>query len=54
MRRGVISSVSIGGVQYCGKAEFIAYCASPEMLRRPEAARYRALIMEFVCSNSQL
>ena len=54
MRKGVISSVSIGGARYCSKAEFIAYCASPEMLRRPEAARYRALIMEFVCSNSQL
>lgn len=48
MRKGVISSVSIGGVRYCGKAEFIAYCASSEMLRRPGAARYRELILEFL------
>lgn len=54
MRKGVISSVSIGGARYCSKAEFIAYCASPEMLRRPGAERYRALIMEYVYSNSQL
>ena len=54
MRKGVISSVSIGGARYCSKAEFIAYCASPEMLRRPGAERYRGLIMEYVYSNSQL
>lgn len=35
MRKGVISSVSIGGVRYCSKMEFIAYCASPEVLKRP-------------------
>ena len=54
MRKGVISSVSIGGARYCSKAEVIAYCASPEMLRRPGAERYRGLIMEYVYSNSQL
>ena len=48
MRKGVISSVSVGGVRYCGKAEFIAYCASPEVLKRPWATRYRELIMEFL------
>ena len=51
MRRGVISSVSIGGVRYCSKAEFIAYCASQNMLRKPGAARYRELIMEFLCKH---
>ena len=51
MRKGVISSVSVGGVRYCGKAEFIAYCASPEVLKRPWATRYRELIMEFLCKH---
>lgn len=48
MRKGVISSVSVGGVRYCSKMEFIAYCASPEMLKRPGAARYRELILAFL------
>lgn len=52
MRRGVISSVSIGGVRYCGKAEFIAYCASLEMLRKPGVEKYRELIAEFLCMVS--
>ena len=51
MRKGVISSVSIGGVRYCSKEEFIAYCASQNMLRKPGAARYRELIMEFLCKH---
>lgn len=51
MRKGVISSVSIGGVRYCGKDEFIAYCASPNMLKKPGAAAYRALIMELLRSR---
>ena len=51
MRKGVISSVSVGGVRYCGKAEFIACCASQNMLRKPGAARYRELIMEFLCTH---
>ncbi len=51
MRKGVISSVSIGGVRYCSKVEFIAYCASQNMLRKPGAARYRELIMEFLCKH---
>ena len=48
MRKGVISSVSIGGVRYCSKGEFIAYCASPNMLRKLGAGRYRELIAEFI------
>ena len=52
MRKGVISSVSISGVRYCGKAEFIAYCASPEMLRKPGVEKYRELIAEFLCMTS--
>lgn len=51
MRKGVISSVSIGGVRYCSKAEFIAYCASPEMLVKPGASAYRKLLTEFAHSN---
>lgn len=51
MRKGVISSVSIGGARYCSKAEFIAYRASQNMLRKPGAARYRELIMEFLCKH---
>ena len=51
MRKGVISSVSVGGVRYCSKMEFIAYCASQNMLRKPGAARYRELIMEFLCTH---
>lgn len=52
MRKGVISSVSVGGMRYCGKAEFIAYCASPEMLRKPGVEKYRELIAEFLCMTS--
>ena len=48
MRKGVISSVSVGGMRYCGKAEFIAYCASPEMSRKPGVEKYRELIAEFL------
>ena len=48
MRKGVISGVSIGGVRYCSKGEFIAYCASPNMLKKPGAGRYRELIAEFI------
>ena len=52
MRKGVISSVSVGGMRYCGKAEFIAYCASPEVLRKPGVEKYRELIAEFLCMTS--
>lgn len=52
MRKGVVSSVSVGGMRYCGKAEFIAYCASPEMLRKPGVEKYRELIAEFLCMTS--
>lgn len=48
MRKGVISSVSVGGMRCCGKAEFIAYCASPEMSRKPGVEKYRELIAEFL------
>ena len=51
MRKGVISSVSIGGVRYCSKGEFIAYCASPEMMVRPGASVYQKLLIEFAHSN---
>lgn len=52
MRKGVISSVCICGVRYCSKGEFIAYCASPEMLKRPGTERYRDLIKEFFSTIS--
>lgn len=51
MRKGVISSVNISGVRYCGKVEFIAYCASPEMLVRPGASAYLKLLKEFAHLN---
>lgn len=52
MRKGVLTSVTVAGVKYCGKREFIAYCASPEMLVRPGTERYRDLIKEFHSTTS--
>ena len=48
MRKGVITSISICGIRYCSKAEFIMHCASPAMLVRPGSSIYRALIIEFL------
>jgi len=48
MRKGVITSISICGVRYCSKADFILHCASPELLVRPGSSIYRALIIEFL------
>lgn len=47
MRKGVITSISICGIRYCSKAEFILHCASPAMLTRPGSSIFRALIIEF-------
>ncbi len=46
-----LTSISISGVRYCSKTEFIAHCASPKMLAKPSASVYRNLIVKFVLLN---
>lgn len=48
MRKGMISSISICGIRYCSKGEFIAYCASPEMMVRAGGS-----MLDFITTKSE-
>lgn len=42
-----LHGIKIGCTQYCVKAEFISYIASPQRLAHPRTEKYKELIREF-------
>ena len=47
IREEVLVGIKLGTVQYCAKAEFIGFMASPQRLAHPRTEKYKELIREF-------
>ena len=42
-----LTGIKLGTIQYCAKAEFIGFMASPQRLAHPRTEKYKELIREF-------
>ena len=47
IREEVLVGIKLGSIQYCAKAEFIGFMASPQRLAHPRTEKYKELIREF-------
>ena len=47
IREEVLVGIKLGTIQYCAKAEFIGFMASPQRLAHPRTEKYKELIREF-------
>ena len=47
IRQEVLVGIKLGTIQYCAKAEFIGFMASPQRLAHPRTEKYKELIREF-------
>ena len=47
IREETLHGIKIGCTQYCVKAEFICYIASPQKLAHPRTEKYKELIRDF-------
>ncbi|WP_296135275.1 hypothetical protein [uncultured Eubacterium sp.] len=47
IRQEVLIGIKLGSIQYCAKAEFIGFMASPQRLTHPRTEKYKELIREF-------
>ena len=47
IREEVLIGIKLGSIQYCAKAEFIGFMASPQRLAHPRTEKYKELIREF-------
>ncbi|WP_297143426.1 hypothetical protein [uncultured Eubacterium sp.] len=47
IRQEVLIGIKLGSIQYCAKAEFIGFMASPQRLAHPRTEKYKELIREF-------
>lgn len=47
IREETLTGIKLGTVQYCAKAEFIGFMASPQRLAHPRTEKYKELIREF-------
>ena len=47
IRQEVLIGIKLGSIQYCAKAEFIGFMASPQRLAYPCTEKYKELIREF-------
>ena len=47
IREETLTGIKLGTVQYCAKAEFIGFIASPQSLAHPRTEKYKELIREF-------
>ena len=47
IREEVLVGIKLGTIQYCAKAEFIGFMASPQWLAHPRTEKYKELIREF-------
>ena len=47
IRKKVLVGIKLGTIQYCAKAEFVNFMASPQRLAHPRTEKYKDLIWEF-------
>ena len=47
IRGEVLVGIKLGAIQYCAKAEFVSFMASPQRLAHPRTEKYKELIREF-------
>ena len=47
IREETLTGIKLGSIQYCAKAEFIGFMASPQRLAHPRTEKYKELIREF-------
>lgn len=47
IREEVLVGIKLGTIQYCAKAEFVNFMASPQRLSHPRTEKYKELIREF-------
>ena len=47
IREEVLVGIKLGSIQYCAKAEFVSFMASPQRLAHPRTEKYKELIREF-------
>ena len=47
MREETLTGIKLGTIQYCAKAEFVNFMASPQRLAHPRTEKYKELIREF-------
>lgn len=47
IREEVLVGIKLGSIQYCAKAEFVNFMASPQRLAHPRTEKYKELIREF-------
>ena len=47
VREEVLVVIKLGTIQYCAKAEFVNFMASPQRLAHPRTEKYKELIREF-------
>lgn len=47
IREEALTGIKLGTIQYCAKAEFIGFMASPQRLAHPRTEKYKELIREF-------
>ncbi len=47
IRQEVLVGIKLGTIQYCAKAKFVNFMASPQRLAHPRTEKYKELIREF-------
>ena len=47
IREDVLVGIKLGTIQYCAKAEFVNFMASPQRLARPRTEKYKEFTREF-------
>ena len=47
IREETLTGIKLGAIQYCAKAEFVNFMASPQRLAHPRTEKYKELIREF-------
>ena len=47
IREETLTGIKLGTIQYCAKAEFVSFMASPQRLAHPRTEKYKELIREF-------
>lgn len=47
IREEALTGIKLGTIQYCAKAEFVNFMASPQRLAHPRTEKYKELIREF-------
>ena len=47
IRQEVLVGIKLGTIQYCAKAEFVSFMASPQRLVHPRTEKYKELIRKF-------